>query len=184
MKPPSVQSPFAQCRLPFIGETCSASSEDITPRSSLLRTHAPIPRGSPVLRLLASFEESSQVATSPCYHRDLPDVIPANLSSDAWSHTPAVPPGAVACFFPVVIGLPLEKIGSASRFYPRTQLFAGAISRLQTFLDVQASEFARLPGCSYRCAYHRAAEAFTSGHLVLRYLRTLRICSNRPNTGN
>ena len=96
---------------------------------------------------------------------------------DAWSHATAVPQSALACFFPCVIGLPLKGIGSASRFNPRTQLCAGIFSGLQTFLDVQASEFARLPGCSYRCAYrHRAAEAFTSGHLVLRCLRTLRIC--------
>ena len=40
---------------------------------------------------LASFEESLQVATSPCCYRDYPDVISANLSSDAWSHAPAVP---------------------------------------------------------------------------------------------
>src|SRR5712692_1673092 len=32
---------------------------------------------------LASFKKSSQVATSTCCHRDLPDVISANLSSDA-----------------------------------------------------------------------------------------------------
>src|SRR6266404_7663467 len=39
--------------------------------------------------LLASFEKSLQVATSPCCYRDYPDVISANLSSDAWSRTPA-----------------------------------------------------------------------------------------------
>jgi hypothetical protein len=53
---------------------------------------------------------------------------------------------------------------------------AGYFSRLQTFLYVQASEFARLPGRSYRCEYfRRAAEAFTSGLIVLRCLRTHRI---------
>jgi len=35
----------------------------------------------------------------------------------------------------------------------------------------------RLPDRSYRCEFpHRAAETFTSGHIVLCYLRTLRIC--------
>src|SRR5260370_16075098 len=34
---------------------------------------------------LASCNESPQGASSPCCHRDLPDVIPPNLSSDAWS---------------------------------------------------------------------------------------------------
>ena len=66
-----------------IRETCPASSEDITPRSSLLQTHASIPGGSPLLRLLASFEKSLQVATSPCCYRDFPDVISANPSPDA-----------------------------------------------------------------------------------------------------
>jgi hypothetical protein len=48
-------------------------------------------------------------------------------------------------------------------------------SRLQIFLYVQASEFARLPDRSHRCAYsHRAAEALTSGQNVLRCLRTHR----------
>src|SRR6516162_11231079 len=55
---------------------------------------------------LASFVESSQVATSPCCYRDSPDVISANLSPDAWSPTPTVPPSALACFFLGVIGLP------------------------------------------------------------------------------
>jgi hypothetical protein len=127
--------------------------------------------------LLASFEKSLQVATSPCCYRDSPDVISANLSSDAWSHAPAVPQTAYACYFVCVIGLPLGRRGLASRFYPRNNFSAEVISRLQTFLYVHASEFARLPGCSYRCAYgHRAAEAFRSGQNVLRFLRTHRTC--------
>src|SRR6266849_3203063 len=45
------------------------------------------------------------------------------------------------------------------------------------FLYVQASEFARLPGRSYRCSkFRRAAETFTSGQNVLRCLCTHRIC--------
>jgi hypothetical protein len=82
--------PLPDVGVTFIRETCTASSEDITPRSSLVRTHAPIPCGSPRLRLLASFVESSQVATSPCCYRDSPDVISANPSPDARAHTPAV----------------------------------------------------------------------------------------------
>src|ERR1051326_3031548 len=53
MKPPSVQSPFARSRCCHRhGEACSASSEGVAPPSLLLRTLAPIPLGSPVLRLL------------------------------------------------------------------------------------------------------------------------------------
>ena len=55
--------------LPSSGSRILGSSEDITPRSSLLRTHSPIPCGSPFLRLLASCKESLQIVTSPCCHR-------------------------------------------------------------------------------------------------------------------
>ena len=115
--------PLPDVGVTSIRETCTASSEDITPRSSLLRTHASIPCGSPLLRLLASFEKSSQVATSPCCYRDSPDVISANLSPDAWSPTPTVPPSALACFFLGVIGLPKTLFRSASRWCPRTRFF-------------------------------------------------------------
>ncbi len=75
---------------------------------------------------LASCKKSLQVATSPCCHRDLPDVISANLSSDAWPLATAVPRSAYTCFFPRVIGLPQQRRGSASRLNPRTRLLAEA----------------------------------------------------------
>ena len=68
-----------------------------------------------------------------------------------------VPQSAFTCFFLCVIGLPRVGIGSASCFVPRTRLFAACFSRLQTFLYVQASEFARLPDRSHRYA-HRAGQ--------------------------
>lgn len=119
-RPPSVLSPFAQrgCYR-HRGDVNSLSSGGITPRSSLLRAHVPLPLGSLLLRRLASCEESLQVVPSPCCPRELPDVISENLSLDAGSPTPAVPPGALACFFPSVIGLPPRGTGSASRFSPR-----------------------------------------------------------------
>jgi hypothetical protein len=43
----------------------------------------------------------------------------ANLSSDAWSHAPAVPQNVCACFLFRVIGLPQLESGSASRCYPQ-----------------------------------------------------------------
>src|SRR5665213_3620782 len=60
---------------------------------------------------LASYKKSSQVATSPCCQRDLPDVISSNPSSDAWSLATAVPRSAFTCFFLRVIGLPHEVMG-------------------------------------------------------------------------
>jgi hypothetical protein len=103
---------------------------------------------------LASFEESVQVATSPCCQLDLLDVI---LRIFPWlpgplprrSHRVHVP-----VVFPDVIGLPPRKDGLAfSRFIPRTRLFVDEFSRLQTFLYVQAPKFARLPDRSHRNGY-------------------------------
>src|SRR5450631_581627 len=72
------------------GDVSVISSEGVTPPSSLLRAHVPLPLGSLLLRHLASFEESWQVVRSPCCPRELPDVISENLSLDAGSHTPVV----------------------------------------------------------------------------------------------
>ena len=90
-KPPSVLSPFAQlrCYLRW-GDVSAISSEGVTPQSSLLRAHVPLPMSSLPLQHLASFEESLQVVLSPCFPRELPDVISESLSLDAGSRTPAV----------------------------------------------------------------------------------------------
>ena len=149
--------PLPDVGVTSIRETCTASSEDITPRSSLLQTHSSIPRGSPLLRPFGLVRG----VFAGCYQPLLPAGssrrYSANLSSDAWSHVPAVPQSAFTCFFLCVIGLPRVGIGSASCFVPRTRLFAACFSRLQTFLYVRASEFARLPDRSHRCA-HRTGQ--------------------------
>lgn len=159
-----------------IGEMCPISSEGVTPPSSLLLAHVPLPLGSPLLRFLASFGESLQVVLSPCCPRELPDVISENLSLDAGSRIPAVPPCARTCFFPGGVGLPQAKVGSASRVCPTNYDSSQVrVSRLQIFRNVPASKFARPPDRPYRCAYsRRAAGAFTSGLIV--FITTLRIC--------
>jgi hypothetical protein len=106
----------------------------------------------------ASFVESSQVATSPCCYRDYPDVISANPSSDAWSRTPAGPTECIYLFLPLChrpspcrnwVGFPL--------FFREHDFSRTCFPRLQTFLYVQASEFACLPDRSHRCA-HRTGQ--------------------------
>jgi hypothetical protein len=78
---------------------------------------------------------------------------------------------------PAFIGLPHHSNGSTYHFYPRTRFSTGRLSGLQLFLNVQASQFARLPDRSYRCKFpHRAAEASTSEQNVRRCLRTHRTC--------
>ncbi len=123
-KPPSVLSPFAQlrCYLRW-GDVSAISSEGVTPPSSLLRAHVPLPLGSLLLRHLASFEESWQVARSPCCPRELPDVISGNLSFlGCWIPYPGGT--ALTCFFHDVIGLPQAKNGSASRVLPTNYDFS------------------------------------------------------------
>jgi hypothetical protein len=172
------RAPLPNVGVTSVGETCTVSSEGVTPPSSLLLAHVPLPLGSLLLRHLASFEESWQVVRSPCCPREFPDVISENLSLDAGSPTPAGTPCALTCFFHDVIGLPHGKSGSAFRVCPANYDFSQAVvSRLQIFRDVPASKFARPPDRPYRCGYHRrAAGAFTSGPIVLCYLRTHRIC--------
>ena len=169
-------APLPDVGVAFVRETYPASCGDITPRSSLVRAHVPIPCGSPLLRFFTSFEESLQVATSPCCHRDLLDVI---LRVFPWlpgplprrSHRVHAPVN-----FPDVIGLPLGRLGRLPA------LVHDATSRGSNF------EAADIPLCSSHqvCSpprllpplrlCRRAAEAFTSGQNVLRCLRTHRIC--------
>jgi len=133
---------------------------------------------------LASFEESLPVATSPGYPRDLPDAISANLSSLAWSLATAVPPGALACFFPDVIGLPQQRCGSASRFTREHDFPRSVFRRCRHFLMF------RPPSLLVSQIAPTAAHT-TSGQLrvlrpgIARFVASARTgYANRPNTGN
>src|ERR1035437_1949442 len=189
MEPPSAQSPFAQWRYyPPIGETCTPS-----PARTLLLGHRScgLIRQSRLallsfgLSLVASCKKSSQVATSPCCHRDLPDVISANLSSEAWSPTTAVPRSAYTCFFLRVIGLPPERSGSASRFYPRIRLLAGGY-----FRGCRHFFMFRPPSLLVSQVVPTAAQRAAGQPRLLHPGRTCFVASartgyaSRPNTGN
>jgi hypothetical protein len=63
-------------------------SAGATPPSSLLRTHAPVLHP-PIASGVPSDSGSVQVAVSPCWEQDLPDVVSAHLSLRAWTPTPA-----------------------------------------------------------------------------------------------
>ena len=119
-KPPSVLSPFAQprCYLRW-GDVSATSSEGVTPPSSLLRAHVPLPLSSPLLRHLASFEESWQVVHSPCCPRELPDVISENLSLDAGSRTPAVHRVLSPVSSTMSSAFPKQRMGRLPAFVPR-----------------------------------------------------------------
>jgi hypothetical protein len=63
-------------------------SVGITPPSSLIWAHASV-LNPPAASGLPSDNGSVQVAVSPCWEEDLPDVISAHLSLRAWTSTPA-----------------------------------------------------------------------------------------------
>src|SRR5215510_897153 len=89
-RPPMSRAPLPNSGVTSVGETWSASWEGITPPSSLILAHVPLPLSSLFLRQLASFRESLQVVPSPCCSRQLPDVISESPSLDAGSRSPAV----------------------------------------------------------------------------------------------
>ena len=135
-------------------EISRISSAGITPPSSLLRTHAPI-RNPPHASGNPSYTRSLQVAVSPCWESDLPGVVSANLSSRAWTPTPA----ALVVLLPVsshkTTAFPTLGPGRRGRFcdhgkYPYSNFRREPFTRLQSFTNVQAREFARHPDCSYR----------------------------------
>ena len=87
----------AKCPEPLCHETgvtsswavSSTTSEGMTPPSSLLQAHVPVPNPPAPFGNRASFGRSLQVAVSPCWEWDLPDVISACLSPRAWTPIPA-----------------------------------------------------------------------------------------------
>jgi len=169
--------PLPDVGVTSIRETCTASSKVITPRSSLLQTHSSIPCGSPLLRPLASFVESSQVATSPCYYRDYPDVISANPSSDARAHTLAVC-WVLSRFFPSIhrpspsfdwVSFPLPSVNTT---FHGSAFEVAAIS-LCSGLRVCSPPRSFLP---LQVPLQGSRGFFTSEQNVRRYLRTHRTC--------
>jgi hypothetical protein len=159
------------------------SSEGITPRSSLLRTHSPIPCGSSCLRLLASCEESLQVVTSPCCHRDSPHVSLRILPRMLGPIPRRVPHSVYTCFFLCVIGLPNQETRLAPLCSANTTFRRGIVEAADIPLCSGLRVFSPSRSFLPLCLSHMAAEAFTFGLSVLRYLRTHRICKP-PATGN
>jgi hypothetical protein len=64
------------------------TSTGVTLLSSLVRAHAPV-LTPPSASEVSSDSGSVQVAVSPCWEEDLPDVVSAHLSLRAWTPTPA-----------------------------------------------------------------------------------------------
>jgi len=120
-----------------------------------------------------------QVAAYPCWKSALPSVISANLSLDAWTHTPAASAGAHTRFFPGNNGLHHTGSGSADRKISARQLLYGVASRGCSHSlmfrppDLLATQVA--PTAS-RSAPVRAAVASTSTPISVCYLPEQWIC--------
>ncbi len=69
--------------------TSRAASAGAAPPSSLIPAHAP-DQSAPAVFGRPYSDRSLQVVVTPCCELALPDVISANLSPNAWTHTPAV----------------------------------------------------------------------------------------------
>jgi len=185
-KPPSVLSPFAQlrCYLRW-GDVSAISSEGVTPPSSLLRAHVPLPLGSLLLRHLASFEESWQVVRSPCCPRELPDVISENLSVDAGPRTPAVHRVLSPVSSTMSSAFPKERMGRLPASCPRI-----TTSRRSVFRGCRYSLMFRPPSLLSPQIVPTAAHTVAGQPGILRPGLSCFVAStrtgyaNRPNTGN
>ncbi len=156
MEPPSAQSPFAQCRYSPTGETCTPSpartlllghrSYGLIRQSrlallsfglSLVQEVSAgcfqplLPPGSSRRYLCESFLGCLvpyHGGPTGCVYLFLP---PCHRPSprEVWVGFPLLSANtsAYTCFFLRVIGLPPERSGSASRFYPRIRLLAGGV---------------------------------------------------------
>ena len=150
-------------------------SVGVTPLSSLVWTHAPV-LNPPSASVVPSDRGSVQVAVSPCWEEDFPDVVlrlfPCVLGP--------LPRRLVECLYPFLPPRhrpsPREdRVGAPQ--HPYSDFHTAPFPRLQSFTDVQARRYAHHPGRSYRYGHIRmAAVVSPSGHLVVRYLPTPRIC--------
>ena len=186
-EPPSVLSPFAQlrCYLRW-GDVSAISSAGVTPPSSLLRAHVPLPLGSLLLRHLASFEESWQVVRSPCCPPGGSRRYLRKSFLGCWIPYPGGIPCALTCFFHDVIGLPQEKNGSASRVLSHElRLLAGPV-----FRGCRYSLMFRPPSLLSPQIVPTAAHTAAGQPGILRPGLSCFVAStrtgyaNRPNTGN
>jgi len=177
------QSLYREPLRPRVGVTSSRHgippvSPGITLAFSLIRAHAP--DLSPLTAsVLPSCHESLQVAAYPCWKSTLPSVISANLSLDAWTHTPAAPSGAHTRFFPGNNGLHHTGSGSAYRKISARQLLCGVASRGGSHSlmfrppDLLATQVAPT---AFRSGPVRAAVASTSTHISVCCLPEQWIC--------
>ena len=112
-------------------------SVGVTQPSSLFLAHAPDHNPHAIFGF-AYYDMSLQVATSPCWKMALPDVISAIfvwVLGSVLRHDPTV---LFDRFFPLDIGLPLRSRGSARELFPQHSYMWAKLSKLQSFVYLQA----------------------------------------------
>ena len=171
--------------LPPLSTGFEPVSPGVTPALSLILAHAP-DLNPPPASVLPLYQESLQVAARPCWNQALPSVISANLSPDAWTHTPAVPTGALTRFFPGDNGLHHAESGSALNNIPVRQLLYGVASR-----GYSHSLMFRPPGLLATQVAPTASRSILSGQPWLLLPRISRfvaspssVYASRPKSGN
>jgi hypothetical protein len=103
------------------------ASGDVTPPSTLVRAHAPVPPP------LSAFVDLMRRVLAGCCHPLL--VVgpsrhyPRNPCGGDRTHTPPCPPGALTHFFPGGVGLTLRERRSAHGMIPAMRLRQGAVFR-------------------------------------------------------
>jgi hypothetical protein len=127
----------------------NVASVGITPPSSLIRAHAPVLQPLPPFGLLMKevFAGCCQplLVIGPSRH------YLCNPYAGAWTLTPPCSSSAHAHFFPEDTGLTSRETRSAHETIPAMRLLQGAaITRLQSFVNLQAPTLARPPGRTHR----------------------------------
>ncbi len=102
---------------------------------------------------------SLQVATSPCWKMDVPDVISTNLFLGAWTRTPVASMLKTQLFLHETSAFPKFKTGRRQQS-PYSGFSTGFITGLQSFANVQAPRFARHPDHSYPHENKRGSDGF------------------------
>jgi len=127
--------------------------------SLLLRPHVPVPM--PLTNFAFTLAgQSLQLGPSAAGLQDLPDVTSAILSLDAWTLTPAASGVHLPVSSPRASAFPETADGSALSKTPCDDFSTDRISKLQSFLYVQASRFASHPGRSHRCLFRHGSRDF------------------------
>ena len=161
-----------------IRETWIVSCEDITPRSSLLQTHSPIPFDSPLLRPKPRSRSLCRLRPAPAASGTFPTLslrilpcVPGPLSRRSRGvHLPVS--SSTSSAFPRTLARSASRVSPSQRFHDGSLFRDGS-----HFVRFRPSGLPASPIVPTAATYRRrAAEALISEQNRLRCLRMHRIC--------